>query len=146
MRRFLEELGVPEDSYRFEDGSGLSRRNEVAPETTMRVLLHMYNSPHRDLWIDSLPVGGVDGGLRLRFAGRRTLAHRIRAKTGTLSYVTALGGYAMTRSGVPQYAFSIVVNRHAAPSKEVRDLVDALALALAAPGAPSKQRTPRRRK
>ena len=125
---FLGEIGVPESSYTFEDGSGLSRLNLVAPSAVLRLLEHMYRSPLRDRWVALLPVGGVDGTLASRFGGdpRGALVH---AKTGTMNHVSALSGYLLPADG-GKYGFSVFVNGYTCPAAEIRTVVDKILLTL----------------
>ena len=46
----------------------------------------------------SLPIGGIDGTLRSRFASGG-LRGRIFAKTGSLTAASALSGYLLTKGG-----------------------------------------------
>jgi D-alanyl-D-alanine carboxypeptidase/D-alanyl-D-alanine-endopeptidase (penicillin-binding protein 4) len=48
---------------------------------------------------------------------------RVFAKTGSLSHVNALAGYVDAVSG-RRFAFSIIVNHHTRPSKEVTAAMD----------------------
>ena len=82
----------------------------------------MYASPHRENWLSLLPVGGEDGSLRLRLRGTAA-AGRIHAKTGSLTHVTALSGYAERRDGT-MLAFSFIANNQSAPAGEVRAVLD----------------------
>jgi D-alanyl-D-alanine carboxypeptidase/D-alanyl-D-alanine-endopeptidase (penicillin-binding protein 4) len=129
LRQFLTEAAIEETSYRIEDGSGLSRLNLVTPDTVARLLAHMYRSPHRDAWLSLLPIGGEDGTLASRFDGNPE-ARRIRAKTGTVSHVSALAGYVESRSrGL--LAFSILANNYNAPASEIRTIIDRIGIVLA---------------
>jgi D-alanyl-D-alanine carboxypeptidase/D-alanyl-D-alanine-endopeptidase (penicillin-binding protein 4) len=56
-------------------------------------------------------------------------AKRIRAKTGTLSHTSAIGGYALTAGG-DTFAFAILVNNYAAPASEVRAVIDRIGMLL----------------
>lgn len=105
--RFLKELGVPDGDFHLDDGSGLSRENAVTADAIVRVLMHNYYSSAKSAFIDSLPVGGMDGTLRKRFTG--TVRGRVFAKTGFIANVSALSGYLKTRGG-EWYAFSILMN------------------------------------
>jgi len=107
ISRFLQKLGATEAEYRIDDGSGLSRENRVTANVLMRCLLNAYYSPSRQLFIDSLPTGGIDGTLRDRFEG--DLRGRVFAKTGFIANVSALSGYLRTRNG-EWYAFVIMMN------------------------------------
>jgi D-alanyl-D-alanine carboxypeptidase/D-alanyl-D-alanine-endopeptidase (penicillin-binding protein 4) len=119
---FLDEMGIDRASYTFADGSGLSRLDMVAPAAVVRLLGRMYNSALRDAWVSLLPVAGQDGTLHARFADT-AMAGRIFAKTGTLSHVGALSGYAR-RSNGKMLAFSILVNNHNGPAADLRAAID----------------------
>ncbi len=110
---FLERVGLPPESYRLADGSGMSRNNLFTPRQLTRLLVHMYHHPLRDEFIDSLPPSGSDNGRWKERLSRPPYAGNVRAKTGTLRAVSALSGYARALSG-KVYAFSILCNR--APS------------------------------
>lgn len=131
---YLKEIGVEEEQWNFEDASGLSRLTLVTPKTVLKVLLTMWKIPVlRGVWVDSLPVGGLDGTLETRFQlpGRAIAAKaaRIHAKTGSLSHVSALSGYAERRDG-RTLAFSILVNNYNAGNSILRPVIDRVALAL----------------
>jgi D-alanyl-D-alanine carboxypeptidase/D-alanyl-D-alanine-endopeptidase (penicillin-binding protein 4) len=125
---FLKDIGVAEQQFNFEDASGLSRLTLVTPRTIAKLLVHMYNSQHRDVWVETLPVGGVDGTLYSRF-DKSPLAANIRAKTGTISHVSSLSGYALRPDG-RVYAFAILANNFNAASTPIRKVTDQIALAL----------------
>jgi len=89
----LEKISITR--VRLYDGSGLSRYNLVSPEAIVRVLEILQD---KRVFLESLPVGSVDGTLSKR------LNDRVRAKTGSLQGVRALSGYAGGE------CFSIIVN------------------------------------
>ena len=122
LQAFLDDAGIEHDTYTFADGSGLSRLDLVSPATVVRLLTYLYRSPVREQWMSLLPVGGRDGTLHARFAGSPA-AGRIRAKTGSLSHVSALSGYARRKNG-KMLAFSILVNNYAGPASEVTAAID----------------------
>jgi len=119
---FLGEIGIDGGSYTFADGSGLSRLDLVTPTAMVRLLAHMYRSKLRDAWVSLLPVAGQDGTLHARFADPATMG-RILAKTGSLSHVAALSGYARRKNG-EMLAFSILVNNYNGPGADVRAAID----------------------
>jgi len=119
---FLDEVGIDRASYTFADGSGLSRLDLVSPAAVVMLLAYMYHSAAQDAWISLLPVAGVDGTLHARFAGTAA-AGRIFAKTGTLSHVAALSGYARRKNG-KMLAFSILVNNYNGPPADLRAAID----------------------
>jgi D-alanyl-D-alanine carboxypeptidase/D-alanyl-D-alanine-endopeptidase (penicillin-binding protein 4) len=122
MKLFLREIGIAADAYSFSDGSGLDRTDLVTPEAIVKLLRHMYGSAMREQWIALLPVGGVDGTLSARFP-EIPGARRIHAKTGTLTHISALSGYAERRDGT-WVAFSILVNNQNGTAAEVRSVID----------------------
>jgi D-alanyl-D-alanine carboxypeptidase/D-alanyl-D-alanine-endopeptidase (penicillin-binding protein 4) len=128
MQEFLTAVGIAKDAYRFADGSGLSRSTLVSPDAITKLLAYMYKSGNRELWMSLLPVAGVDGTLATRFQNHPE-AHAIRAKTGSLSHVRAMSGYAET----PRYgpvAFSFLVNNFDAPNVEISHFLDQIGVAL----------------
>jgi D-alanyl-D-alanine carboxypeptidase/D-alanyl-D-alanine-endopeptidase (penicillin-binding protein 4) len=122
MKVFLAEAGAEENEYQLFDGSGLSRLNLVSPSAVGKLLLYMHRSQHSEQWLSLLPVGGEDGSLADRFAGTPA-AGRVRAKTGTLSHVSALSGYIDRLSG-GRRIFSILVNNYRGSSGEIRAAID----------------------
>jgi D-alanyl-D-alanine carboxypeptidase/D-alanyl-D-alanine-endopeptidase (penicillin-binding protein 4) len=94
-------------SLALEDGSGLSAYDRITPRALVAILAHDWNGPYRELVLDDLPIAGVRGTLKSAFAG--TAAERaVFAKTGTLSHVSALAGYAANaRHGAVIFAFTV---------------------------------------
>ncbi len=125
-RAFLEEIGITHDATGFAlaDGSGLARQDLTTPDSTVALLDYMWQRPERDLWMQSLPTGGVDGTLQHRFADVAG-AQRIHAKTGSLSHVNALSGYIEMQQH-RWLAFSIMVNATEDHDSEVRAFIDHL--------------------
>jgi D-alanyl-D-alanine carboxypeptidase/D-alanyl-D-alanine-endopeptidase (penicillin-binding protein 4) len=120
LRSFLAGAGVQESAYDLEDGSGLSRLDLVTPSGTAQLLRYMYLSEDRDGWLETLAVGGGDGTLQHRFSGS---PGRVRAKTGTMTHVSALSGYVDSPSR-GTLAFSILVNNYTASDAAVRSFID----------------------
>jgi D-alanyl-D-alanine carboxypeptidase/D-alanyl-D-alanine-endopeptidase (penicillin-binding protein 4) len=128
LKAFLVEIGVADGDYVFEDGSGLSRLTLVKPEAIVRLLTFMHASPLRDIWVGLMPVGGQDGTLANRFS-KDPAAKNIHAKTGSLSHVNALSGYAESAT-YGEVVFSIIVNDTVAPSSEIRAFIDKIGMTL----------------
>jgi D-alanyl-D-alanine carboxypeptidase/D-alanyl-D-alanine-endopeptidase (penicillin-binding protein 4) len=129
LRIFLSEAGVPASGYNINDGSGLARLNLVSPAAMVKLLRYMYNSPLRDNFLSILPVAGQDGTLGTRFANSPA-AGRIHAKTGSLTHVSALSGYAQRTKG-DWIAFSILVNNYSGSSAEIHGIMDKICEMLA---------------
>jgi D-alanyl-D-alanine carboxypeptidase/D-alanyl-D-alanine-endopeptidase (penicillin-binding protein 4) len=128
---WLASIGIKADEWRAEDGSGLSRNDEVSPRAVTRLLTHMAASKNASSWVSLLPVGGEDGTLanRLCCVSDAGAARQVRAKTGSLTRAIALSGYAESRTR-GRLAFSILINNFSASQSEVRAWVDKIALTL----------------
>ncbi len=126
------EAGIDTSRLYLVDGSGLSRHNLVTPSMTTALLSYMWRHPSesiRDGFFSSLSVGGVDGTLRRRF--QRGPAHRkVRAKTGSMSYVVTISGYVTTQDGTP-LAFAFYCNNFSVPNRIVRQTQDQIIAILA---------------
>ena len=113
---------------RWPDGSGLSRAALLSAETAVKLLRYMANGRTRDAWMRALPTSGRDGTLRLRMRGTAAEG-RVRAKTGSLTGVSALSGYLVTSSG-EQLVFGMIFNGFDCELRRVRRLQDQLCAAL----------------
>lgn len=90
---------------RLADGSGLSRANATSPRQVVTMLDGMREER---AFREGLPIAGREGTLARRMRG--TVAQdRCAAKTGTLSNVSALGGYCTTANG-HTIAFAFMFN------------------------------------
>lgn len=136
---YLTSIGLDPTVLRLRDGSGLSRLNLVSARDLTALLVAIRREPWFSHIYDALPIAGVEDRLvggTLRFRMRGTPAEgNVRAKTGTLTGVTALSGYA-TGEGGQVLAFSILINNFV--GSVPRDLEDAIAAALAGPGPPER--------
>jgi D-alanyl-D-alanine carboxypeptidase/D-alanyl-D-alanine-endopeptidase (penicillin-binding protein 4) len=127
-----EKVGLSMKQLQIYDGSGLSHTNKLSPNQLMQLLQWIYlHSEYRNLFIESLPIGGIDGTLRKRMRQSNNKA-KIKAKTGNLTGVTALSGYITPKTGLP-LIFVIMVNRRNKSAVEFkRKLEDHLCTFLAA--------------
>jgi D-alanyl-D-alanine carboxypeptidase/D-alanyl-D-alanine-endopeptidase (penicillin-binding protein 4) len=128
LREFSRQIGAEPDETVIADGSGLSRDDLVTPQTLVKLLLQISSGPAFDVFLDSLPVAGVDGTLAGRFKATR-LKGRIHAKTGTLEGVNALSGYMDLPSG-RRLAFSIIGNSHPLEETKGEATIDQIASAV----------------
>lgn len=132
---FLQSAGVDTNALALADGSGLSRSNAVTVRNLVVLLTYLHGQsapPIAQAFQNALPIGGVDGTLRSRF--QNTAAERIvRAKTGTLSGVSALSGYVTTAGGEP-LVFSILMNNLLKGTRTARRVQDDMILLLANEG------------
>ncbi len=128
VKVILTRLGVTPNSFRLNDGSGLSRHNLVTPKALVQTLRIMANSPWANIYRNSLPVAGLSGTLSRRF--RNSFAQgNVQAKTGTISGVSGLAGYIQPRKFQP-LVFSIIVNQSDLETKDLRTAIDEIVLLL----------------
>lgn len=80
------------------DGSGLTRGNRASPAAVGRLLDAMREVRGARAFKDSLAIAGQEGTIAGRMGGTAA-AGRCRAKTGTITGVSALSGYCFNRSG-----------------------------------------------
>ena len=82
LAAWLTSIGIKTEEWRAEDGSGLSRNDQVSPRAVTRLLSYMAASKNGAAWVSLLPVGGEDGTLanRLCWVSDATAAKRVRAK------------------------------------------------------------------
>jgi D-alanyl-D-alanine carboxypeptidase/D-alanyl-D-alanine-endopeptidase (penicillin-binding protein 4) len=83
----------------------------------VHILRSMYRNPCFNYFYDALAIAGQDGTLekRLHEAG---IENNLRAKTGSLSGVSAISGYLKT-SEDEMLAFSLIANNYLVPKSEV---------------------------
>ena len=132
LRAFVKRAGIDPGEVLLDEGSGLSRACLVTPNSIVRLLEFMSKGPHSDSFIAFFPTPG-EGTLRNRFRDWRGEAGKkvdLKAKTGSIRYVTALSGYLRSAAG-EQLAFSILLNAFDPDSGSARDEVDVIVRALA---------------
>lgn len=109
------------------DGSGISPDNATTPAQMMQVLDFAYHHyPTSYDFVSSLPIAGVDGTLKHRMSN---IARKVRAKTGTISGVVSLAGYALSADKEP-LAFVIMVNGNKGLSWQYKSMEDQIATTL----------------
>ena len=111
------------------DGSGLERGDKLTADFTVALLTYTRAAEGWGGDFErALPIAGVDGTLRTRMIGTPA-QRRVRAKTGTLTGVSALSGYADTRAG-ERLVFSVMMNGFACDKQRVRRMQDMICVAL----------------
>jgi D-alanyl-D-alanine carboxypeptidase/D-alanyl-D-alanine-endopeptidase (penicillin-binding protein 4) len=128
LRGLLAQADIRSDEFVFFDGSGLSRQNLVTPHAVVKLLYFASKQPWGDQFATTLPIGGVDGTLADRFRNTATQG-KVSAKTGSLSHVSTLSGYATTASG-ERIAFSVMSNNYNVPSAIAMQAIDQIVSAL----------------
>jgi len=129
VRRYLTRQGIPTEHLVLADGSGVSRYNLSSAETLTRTLRAIYQD--RGLYrrfYDSLPIAGRDGTLKHRMKESPATGN-LRGKTGNMTGVSALSGYATSGDGEP-LAFAILVQNFPASGRHAREIQDRIAALL----------------
>ena len=129
-RSLLEAAGADVSRLRFADACGLSKQNRLTARAITSLLRHMWlHSPEAELFVDSLPIAGVDGTLQKRMVGTAA-ENNLRAKTGTLNGVCSLSGYVIARDGEP-LCFAVLMNGFNGGPTPVQQIQDAIGARLA---------------
>ncbi len=124
-----EVLGADTLQFRLVDGSGLSRYDLVSPK--LHVALLRWAFKNRKLmpeFLTAMPVGGIDGTLEKRMVWDSGGRH-VRAKTGTMSGVSALTGYVWPENK-PPVVFSILMNNFVGSAKPAQAVQDEIVKAI----------------
>lgn len=123
VQDYLNDLGLPPDTVRLVNGSGLSREIAVPASVVTAVILDMYGDHKVGYeFLSSMAIGGVDGTLWSRFRDEG-LAGRIRGKTGSLNGVFCLAGVVDGGDG-EVYAFALLANELGSSSWPVKRLIE----------------------
>ncbi len=129
VERQLLAWGADSGGFAVRDGSGLSRHDYLSPETIVRLLDAMRQSPHFATFHAALPIAGVDGTIRARMRGTAAQGN-VHAKTGTIDKARSLSGYMTTADG-RLLLFSFLANNFTVPYARVEAVQDAILVRLA---------------
>ncbi|APF18905.1 D-alanyl-D-alaninecarboxypeptidase/D-alanyl-D-al anine-endopeptidase [Caldithrix abyssi DSM 13497] len=128
VREFLNSIGVADEHFINVDGSGLSRKNFVAPIATATLLRYMYYHPDFQYYLNSLPAAGIDGTISDRMIGTRAQG-KVHAKTGYVGHVRALSGY-VNPEGKNPLLFVLMFNNYSVPTPKINLIQDKIAILL----------------
>jgi D-alanyl-D-alanine carboxypeptidase/D-alanyl-D-alanine-endopeptidase (penicillin-binding protein 4) len=126
IRVWLTRAGIATTRLALHDGSGLSRLDLVTPDANARLLVALARTASGSVFKESLPVAGRDGTLGGRL---KTVADKVSAKTGSLTYNNSLSGYLTSADG-QTWAFSIMCNDQTGRGNSIH-LVDQIVTLLA---------------
>ncbi len=124
IKDFLTKLEVSADRYQLDDGSGLSKKNRLTPDTITTLLTYMYNHKNGGIFLKSLPISGTDGTLKKRLK-EEPYKSRVRAKTGYVCGARTLSGYVKTLDE-EIISFSILVNKIKGGTWQAKRLQDVI--------------------
>ena len=114
LKAYFEKLGINSDDIKIVDGSGVSKNNIVTSDFMTEFLVKEVKNEKIK---NNLPTAG-EGTLKTRML---YFKDNLRAKTGTLSDVSAIAGYITSRSG-KTYAFDIMINDPKSSTNEKKSL------------------------
>ncbi len=120
---YLRQLGIPEEEFVIDDGSGLSRENRLSTRGIMAVLLDLYNGGNWEYFRTSLAVGGRDGTIEGYFK-EPAYRDKVLAKTGYVRGVRSLSGVCLTDRG--PYLFSILSNQSTLSRSGINGIAEAI--------------------
>ena len=129
LRKRLAAWGIPKDGEHLVDGSGLSRRDLIAPDTLLVLLKKAFEPAGTSPFVSGLPLAGVDGSLGARMKGTAA-GGNLRAKTGTMSNIRSLAGYVTTRDG-EHLAIVVMINNYEGEGADANESIDRMAVRLA---------------
>ncbi|MCJ7693417.1 MAG: D-alanyl-D-alanine carboxypeptidase/D-alanyl-D-alanine-endopeptidase [Sedimentisphaerales bacterium] len=107
ISKYLTDLGVDQNEFYIDDGSGLSNKNKLSANTVTAVLNHVYKSKYWNQYRHSLAVGGLDGTIAKYFKEKKYKG-KILGKTGYISGAKAFSGICLTDQG--DYIFAVLAN------------------------------------
>ena len=108
ISQYLLSLGIPDDQFQIDDGSGLSENNRLSVNSISTVLLDLYNSRDWPNFVETLSVGGEEGTASKWFDEPKYKG-KIFTKTGYMEGVKSLSGVCETPTG--DRIFSIITNK-----------------------------------
>ncbi|HEX3382636.1 MAG TPA: D-alanyl-D-alanine carboxypeptidase/D-alanyl-D-alanine-endopeptidase [Paraburkholderia sp.] len=120
VEAFLTRDSLNTEYLTLENGSGLSRDEHITALALADVLQRANASPVAQVFVDSLPIAGVDGTMRNRLTtqGAGGNAH---IKTGTLRDVRAIAGYVASADGNSYIVVSLINDPHSEAARAAHD-------------------------
>jgi D-alanyl-D-alanine carboxypeptidase/D-alanyl-D-alanine-endopeptidase (penicillin-binding protein 4) len=124
ISQYLLSLGIPDDQFQIDDGSGLSENNRLSVNAISTVLLDLHKSRDWPNFVKTLSVGGEEGTASKWFDEPKYRG-KVFAKTGYIEGVKALSGVCETPSG--DRIFSIITNKTNGQTRQaINDIVKAV--------------------
>jgi D-alanyl-D-alanine carboxypeptidase/D-alanyl-D-alanine-endopeptidase (penicillin-binding protein 4) len=118
----VEQAKLEPGSFRYVDGSGLSRYNLISADSSVRLLQYLKQSDDFEPFFQSLPTSEVKlDEAMLAGASDQSPAPRVSAKGGSMSSVSTMSGYLRTLDG-RLLAFSLLANGFIGNNEPVFDL------------------------
>lgn len=132
VRNTVKKFGVEGDDLNNHDCSGLSENTKTSANALTKVLQQAASPKHPELQTLSalLPISALSGTLANRYFSDGVAGH-VRVKTGSLSGVSAIAGYLMTKSGRVLTVVALTQSadgaKHAAAYQQLNSRIEAIA-------------------
>lgn len=120
IRAWLAANGLKFNELVIENGSGLSRIEQISAEHLGQLLVRAYNSPVMPEMMASLPILSMDGTIKQRLNDSPSNG-RAHLKTGSINGVSAIAGYMLDANGHRHVLVMLVNHAKAAASKNAQD-------------------------
>lgn len=114
----MTKLGIDQYSYHIEDGSGLSPRNSITPNTFTQYLASRYRTMDFKMLQELIPQAGVSGTVASVMSGKPG-QKKFYLKSGSMGGVLSYTGYFQAKSGT-WYCLSFISNNHSHGNRAVR--------------------------
>jgi D-alanyl-D-alanine carboxypeptidase/D-alanyl-D-alanine-endopeptidase (penicillin-binding protein 4) len=112
VMEYLTSAGIKPGAFKIVNGSGLTHENRITPSDLATLLRKIYyDIAVAPDFLASLAIAGIDGTIRNRFMGTDAVG-LVRAKTGTLTGVSALSGYVGDKDDVLIFSIFVEGFRH----------------------------------
>ena len=120
IQAFLRRDSVDMQYLTLDNGSGLSRDEHVTALALADLLQRANASPVAQVFVESLPIAGVDGTMRNRLANQGA-GGNAHIKTGTLRDVRAIAGYVASADGNSYVVVSLINDPHSEAARAAHD-------------------------
>lgn len=120
IQAFLARSGIAMPELALDNGSGLSRDEHVSALSLASLLQAANASPVAQVFVDSLPIAGIDGTMKNRLTNQPVLGNA-HIKTGTLRDVRAIAGYVASADGSSYVVVSFINDGHAEAARAAHD-------------------------
>ncbi|CCD37331.1 D-alanyl-D-alanine carboxypeptidase [Candidatus Paraburkholderia kirkii UZHbot1] len=120
IQAFLRRSALPMSGLTLDNGSGLSRDEHISAASLADLLLAANASPVAQVFVESLPIAGVDGTMRNRLTNAGALGNA-HIKTGTLRDVRAIAGYVGAANGESYVVVSFINDPRAEAARAAHD-------------------------
>ena len=117
LKKLMQEWGLDVSGVILKDACGLSHLNAV-PAAVFTNLLIKAQKELGAVFVQSLPVAGVDGSLNAYVRDHALLKNNLKAKTGSFAGVRCLSGYVKNSSG-QLLAFTVLINNYTCDSSRL---------------------------